>query len=220
MAKKSILFKNKRTLVPLNENEEKIFHYLMSKTKTNSITASAISKGVNIPLSTVRRKLNTFIGQEYEYGLYYYKVEYVDNGFRLARELKNSPPTQKQYLIAEKEEHRKDLREANVQELANSRVAEHTSAIVLTQSVVLYQTTTRARTRVINILKNLYSDADIHDIVPCKKGIYIILKETTNLNTLRENLCKFYTDIVNSAKKDATPPQIPVNRKSSKEEGS
>ena len=139
MAKKSILCKNKKTLVPLSQKDEKIFHYLLSKAIGNGVTITSIAKGVNIPATTVRRKIDSFIGQDYEYGPYYYKVEYADKKISLAKEPKNPSPSQKQYVNAEKIEHRENIREANVNELTANRVTENTAAIVLTNSVIFLE---------------------------------------------------------------------------------
>lgn len=216
MANKSILCKNKKTLIPLDEKEDKIFHYLISKAIGNTVTISSIAKGVNIPASTVRRKVNAFIGKDYEYGSYYYRVEYVDKGFSITKEPKNPSPSQKQYIYAEKKDHRESIEEANIKELANANVLENEEAIILTSTVIFYKVKTRARTQVIRVLKNLYPDDFIHDIVPCDRGVYIILKENDYLNLTKGELQKLYKEIVNNEKIEKTRPKIPIDRKKEK----
>ena len=68
----------------------------------------------------------------------------------------------------------------------------------------------------IRVLKNLYSDDFFHDIVPCDKGVYIILKETSNLESTKNDIRNLYLDIVKGVKIDKAPSKIPIDRKKEK----
>ena len=66
------------------------------------------------------------------------------------------------------------------------------------------------------VLKNLYPDDFIHDIVPCNRGVYIILKENAYLDSTKDSLQTFYKKIVNNEKIDKIHPKIQIDRKKEK----
>lgn len=61
-----------------------------------------------------------------------------------------------------------------------------------------------------------YPDNFIHDIVPCDRGVYIILKENDYLDSTKNNLQTLYKKIVNDKKIDKTHPKIKIDRKKEK----
>ena len=199
MSKSSLLKKNKKTLTPVPQRHEKIYKYL--RKSKDSKTLTQISKATDIPISSVRRILNELTGNErkYEYSNIYYTIVYESGGYKVLKEPKY--PLRYHYNddVDDKDTELKQRRSSYITDLINKKVVTSSEAENLTQTVILYKTTKDSRLVLERMLRSLFIDK-LHDIVPCNNGLYIILKESDDLEYVRKDVHKFYTDLVASKK--------------------
>ena len=196
MAKHGILSTNKKALTPVAETDIKIFNYLKKTIGEVGVTQIQISKTLNIPQSTVSRKLVKMIGERYDYGTNYYTIVYQNGLYKMLREEKNPSRSRLDYQLAEKRDEFIERRSDNVKELAQKDVTEDVVADIITSTVVLYRVKRKWCPLVKNVIKSLYSTEKIYDIVTCQNGVYIILKECDNLESVRNDICKLYKDVI------------------------
>ena len=196
MAKHGILSSNKKALTPVMETDIKIFNHLKKTIEGTGVAQIQISKVLNIPQSTVSRRLSKMIGKRYAYGTNYYTIVYQNGLYKMLREEKNPSRSRLDYQLAEKRDELIERRSDHVKELAQRAVTEDVVADIITSTVVLYKVKRKWCPLVETVIKSLYSTEKIHDIVTCQNGVYIILKECDNLESVRNDICKLYKDVI------------------------
>lgn len=214
MAKRNILSSNKKTLTPVSVNADKIFNYLRTSEKIK--TQSQIVKALGISQSTVRNILLKWINdeEEFEFGKYYYRVVREANGYKVIKTPKTIDRNRiGEYAFEQKEEYI-NRRFNNLSELLSKKATSASEAIVLTQTVILYPLVKSSKTRqaAIEMLKGQYM-GKIYDVVQCKEGVYIILKETDRLEHDRISVCNFYDDLVGKIKSAQQARKSPTKSK-------
>ena len=216
MPKREILTKHKTTLTPIDKIDKDIFNYLRNNIKNAPITQTQIAKATNISQSTISRRLKEMIKKKYDYGSYFYRIVYENQGYKILKEPTRVSPIRKDYNFAEKREEFYEKRQLIIEELANNNVFLDFQANVITKTVIFYKIRKTKFSLVEKILISLYTPEKIYDIVPCKEGMYIILIENIRLEETHKDICKLYQEVIERCNLDKNPAKVDVKKKSKK----
>lgn len=194
MARKKVTTRDKVSLVHTDIVTDKILEFL-KQYKTKKHTQSNIATGIHMSVSTVSREIKKMVGKTYEKNQQSYTVcqgknektniYYVIHKNKDGNIVNSFKDPNRIFYFAEK--------------IAKKYIWKNKKAIIVNRLVVLYEINKRYQSMIQPILYEMCNDSII-DIVPCEKGIYIILKEDQNLKNAKKDICDLYKTAVEISK--------------------
>lgn len=186
MSKRDIFEQNSNKLKTTTTSEKAVFNFLL-RNKGKSFTQQQIAERLKIHRSTVSRALEKLNNRVFTQGKSYIVIQ-CEGRYGMV----HPEDIDREITPKERDEYdRRVTKKAN--EIDNPKIWTASYATCVTNTVVLYEINSRYRNLVIKTLNELYS-AGIHDIVQCKNGLYIILKETS-ASKYRSLLCELYLEM-------------------------
>ena len=195
-------FYTKKSLNSTSLPEEKIFEFLFDNRvkeedyNENVILTKTIAENIGFSEQKVRRYLSLIQNK-------YYPSEdatstvYVErsSGGSIMIEYSSVVDGSSEKSSFENDKIFKNEFESAVRDIADYDGLSKTGVKVITDTVVYFKLKNNSRPYIIRRLKKLY-EQEVHDIVPCYKGIYIIINQGNGkTDAVRENILKLHREV-------------------------
>lgn len=186
MSKRDIFEQNSNKLKTTTTSDKAVFNFLL-RNKGKSFTQQQIAERLKIHRSTVSRALEKLNNRVFTQGKSYIVIQ--REGYY---QVIHPEDKDRENKVKDRDDYESEVAR-KIDEIADPKIWTASYATCVTNTVVLYEINSRYRNLVIKTLNELYS-AGIHDIVQCKNGLYIILKETS-ASKYRSLLCELYLEM-------------------------
>lgn len=157
-----------------NANKRVVFNYLL-KNKEKPITQKEISKITNVHPSAVSRIITELKAEKISYGKRKYKIIEVDGKYTVS--------DSEDFIKANESKHTK-------YEISAPKIWLDKSAEKINNYVVLFKINSRFSKKVEQVLKSEFDDIKL--IIRDKQNMYIILKDTKDVDRLEETRKKLF----------------------------
>lgn len=206
MGKNHVLNKGKIVITKTSTLEERIFDELRDKlnhTPGKTITQTALAEKIGTTQSTISRHLRKLIGREYDNSRYYYKIVFVNPGYKMIRQDKPRCCDPKRPTPIEHRVQEAEIRRNGAEEIKDSDCLIDMGVVEVNNYVILYKLKKNKADLVINTLRSGFPEHYFYDILSNENGIYIILDDKKlgiDINNARSNICEYYKDMLRELK--------------------
>lgn len=181
-AKKGIYISSKRTFLVHDENEEKIFKFLL-KAKDGA-NQTQIANFVNISRKAVKSRLDNMLSERFFYGGIEYSLIYKKPKYFILKKERTTVGLEPNATWAQETEF-KDKFDYVVEDLSRQYISVGQIPEYITDNIILYDVKPKCWSEVKSNIKELYNDA-IYDIALGDRGIYIVLEDNSDENKLNK----------------------------------
>lgn len=187
MSQKTVYAQNSHKLVD-NSYKSQIFGYLL-KNKKRGVTQKQLTEKFNLSQGRVSILLKEIGMKPYPHRKKTYKLTYREGRYRVEINDEDVKINDNRFYIQENSFD--DRFEQELEKLSNPKIWVNPCAERVTSTVILYGINSYHRMRVADSLTKLFG-TNIHAIIPCPSGVYIILKEDSNTKDTSRSIIDFY----------------------------
>lgn len=188
--RKTIYESNEKRLVQKNSCEKNIFNYLL-KNKDVGVTQKQIYSDLKISQGTVSTILKELVGKPYVYRKKEYMV-YKENNLYVMKDSKSNIKKNNIVSCTDTVSNMSNIDEDTVK-FNSPKIWLKEYARQITNTVIFYDIHPYFRSKIITYLRQSYGKK-IHDLIPCKNGIYIILRESNTTKETAKKILEFYSE--------------------------